>query len=259
MSLIPIILIPARMTSQRFPNKPLALIHGKTLIERVWRIGKAVKSVNRVIIVTDDETIKKVAEQFGAEVCMTSAYPRTGTDRIAEAVDLLNLQEDLIICLQGDAVLTPPWIIEDLLETIVHNSAVQIATPAVRLLDAGLSTFLENKRAGSSTGTTVVFNKERNALYFSKNVIPRNYGNNPIIYRHIGVYAYRKHILAILSKLPQSSLEIAENLEQLRALENEIPIRVVVVDYEGRTHVSIDQIQDIKLAESIIQKEGELF
>lgn len=255
-----VIVIPARMASTRFPNKPLALIRGMTMIERVWRIGKASSNACEVVIATDDEYLKQFASGFGAKVIMTSSDCLTGTDRVAEASKHFH-KDAIFFSLQGDAVLTPPWIIEEVLRIMLNDQSVQIATPAVRLKGQALSDFINSKRGGSSSGTTVVFDKNYNALYFSKALIPYDRDEmNPDrpIYRHIGLYAYRAQTLQKLTQLPEGMFEKSEKLEQLRALENGIPIRVVEVDYRGRTHGSVDRPEDLAFIESIIAKEGEL-
>ena len=255
-----LIIIPARMASTRFPNKPLALIRGKTMIERVWRIGKQVAAAHDVLIATDDESLKSFAEGFGAKVLMTSATCPTGTDRVAEAAERLGGHDAIFFSLQGDAVLTPPWVIGDVLQAMLKDPEVKMATPAVRLAGETLREFLLSKRGGSSSGTTVAFNKKGDALYFSKAVIPfhRNEMQERPVYRHIGLYAYRLDVLRQLSSLPEGPFEKSEQLEQLRALENGIPIRVVPVDYRGRTHGSVDRPEDVAFVESIIDREGEL-
>ncbi len=256
-----VIVIPARMASTRFPNKPLAMIAGKTMIERVWRIGKKVSEAKEVIIATDDESLKNFMQGFGAKVIMTSPHCLTGTDRVAETARLLGEQYDIFFSFQGDAPLTPPWVIADVLQTMLSDPSIQMATPAVRLTGQALSDFLLSKKGGSSSGTTVVFDKKGDALYFSKTVLPyhrEDDNSNRCIYRHIGLYAYRASTLTLLSTLPEASLEKAERLEQLRALENSIPIRVVQVDYKGRTHGSVDRPEDLLFVESVIAKEGEL-
>lgn len=255
-----VIIIPARMASTRFPNKPLASIARKTMIERVWQIGRAASRASEVVIATDDEQLKQFAVGFGAKVIMTSPDCLTGTDRVAEASHHFD-QHTIFFSLQGDAVLTPPWAIDAVLQTMLSDPTVQMATPAVRLKGQALSDFVTSKRGGNSSGTTVTFDKKGNALYFSKALIP--YDRNEMnpdrpVYRHIGLYAYRKQTLQRLSELPEGLFEKSEKLEQLRALENGIPIRVVEVDYKGRTHGSVDRPEDVAFIESIIAKEGEL-
>jgi len=255
-----LIVIPARMGSTRFPNKPMALIAGKTMIERVWSIGKAVGRASEVVIATDDEALREFALGFGAKVLMTSPACPTGTDRVAEAS--LSFDEHAIFfSLQGDAVLTPPWVIDAVLQAMLKDPGVQLASPAVRLKGKALSDFIASKRGGSSSGTTVVFDRKGDALYFSKAVIPYDRNENDPdrpVFRHIGLYAYRMQTLQLLSQLPEGPLEKSEKLEQLRALENGIPIRVVEVDYRGRTHGSVDRPEDVAFIESVIAREGEL-
>src|SRR5690606_37033006 len=133
-------------------------------------------------------------------------------------------------------------------------------TPAVRLQGQALDEFILTKERGSSSGTTVTFDRKGNALYFSKSLIPfirKGQSQAASIYRHIGLYAYRKETLKLLNNLPVGVFEKSEQLEQLRAIENGIPIRVIEVDYKGRTHGSVDQPEDIKFVESIIDREGE--
>jgi len=250
----PLIIIPARMASTRFPNKPMALLAGKTMIERVWAIGKAVRCAADVMIATDDEGLREFAMGFGAKVVMTSSGCLTGTDRVAEAAQQYG--HPIVFSLQGDAVLTPPWVIEEVLRVMGEEPGVQMATPAVRLEGRALADFLESKEGGSSSGTTVTFDRKGDALYFSKAVIP--YGKDRCVFRHIGLYAYRRETLLELSGLPEGRFEKAEKLEQLRALENGIPIRVVQVDYRGRTHGSVDRFEDVAFVESVIAREGEL-
>jgi len=225
------------------------------MIERVWRIGKAVTGAE-VIIATDDESLRTFAEGFGAKVLMTSPNCLTGTDRVAEAS--LKLDHEIFFSFQGDAVLTPPWVIAKVLKVMLDDPNIQMATPAVRLTGKALTDFVASKKSGSSSGTTVVFDKKGDALYFSKALIPYSRNEPTLIYRHIGLYAYRKATLQRLGQLPEGDLEKVEKLEQLRPLENGIPIRVVEVDYQGRTHGSVDRPEDVAFVESVIDREGEL-
>jgi 3-deoxy-manno-octulosonate cytidylyltransferase (CMP-KDO synthetase) len=134
-----------------------------------------------------------------------------------------------------------------------------IVTPAVRLAGAALDEFLEQKKATPASGTTVVFGRSRNALYFSKAVLPyRREIGHADVYRHIGLYGYRKAALARYVQLAPTPLEQTEGLEQLRALENGMAVRIAIVDYKGRTHWSIDAPADVAVAERIIAREGEL-
>jgi len=256
-----VIVIPARQGSTRFPGKPLAPILGKKLLDRTWLIAKAVKGVDRVYIATDDEQIRKHGRELGAEVLMTRPDCRNGSERVFEAVQELKNRPEIIVNLQGDAVLTPPWVIQGVVDHIQKDASVQIATPATHLSRAQYDQFVSSKSTGRTSGTLVVFDLKSNALYFSKNIIPnvRQWkGDSTSIYRHVGLYAYRYASLKTYSALEPTPLEETEGLEQLRALENGIPIRVVQVDYRGRTHWSVDNPEDIQLVEGIISREGEL-
>jgi len=253
------IVIPARMASMRFPNKPLARIKGKTMIERVWELGMAVQGASEVVIATDSEELKGVAEGFGAKVVMTSPHHLTGTDRVAEVAAMPEMPHAIFFSFQGDAVLTPPWVIEEVLRVMLADPTILLATPAVHLQGQALDDFVESKRQGSTSGTSVVFDLKGDALYFSKTLIPYDRSEKKAhVYRHIGLYAYRREILSTLGALPEGRFEKAEKIEVLRALENGIKVRVVPVDYRGRTHGSVDRPEDIAFVESVIEREGEL-
>lgn len=278
-----IIVIPARYGSSRFPGKPLALIKGVSLLERTWRIARSA-SPDRVLIATDDDRIEEAATRFGAEVVRTSEHCSNGTERVYEAVERSNIgtasnagnvclggpssgshhieDDDIIINLQGDAVLTPPWILKDIIDAMKANPSVRIATPATKLTMPQYNDLVEQKKKGIVGGTLVVFDKNLNALYFSKAPIPfvRSTPSDVDLplYRHVGLYAYRYSALKEYLTLPPSPLEQLEGLEQLRALENGLSIRIVVVDYKGRTHWSVDSPEDVERVEQIIVSQGEL-
>lgn len=256
-----IIIIPARYNSSRFPGKPLKEIKGKSLIYRTWSIAKAVKGVEEVYIATDHTGIQNHAIDFGAKVVLTGEHPN-GTERVFAAAKTLALKEsDLIINLQGDAVLTPPWAIQSLVSQMAKDSTLAIGTLALKITPNEYATMKTSKMKGNVGGSMVVFDKNYNALYFSKSMIPYlrdSTLDNPPLYRHIGLYAYRFSALEKYVSLPETRLEKVEGLEQLRALENGISIRIVVVDYKGRTHGSIDSPSDVALVEKIIEEEGEL-
>ena len=253
------IVIPARFGSTRFPGKPLALISGKSLIYRTWLIAKAVKHVDEIYITTDDSRIERHALEFGAKVIMTSESCENGTIRVYEAITNAGLSPEIIINLQGDAVLTPPWVIQSLLDEMLGDPAVGFGTLATKLEKEQYDLMVSSKAKGTVGGTTVVFDLNQNALYFSKAMIPfaRNLDNFSA-YKHIGLYGYRYATLKKYIDLAPTPLEIAESLEQLRALEHGIPIRVVIVDYGGRTAWAIDSPNDVTIVEKVISKEGEL-
>jgi 3-deoxy-manno-octulosonate cytidylyltransferase (CMP-KDO synthetase) len=253
------IVIPARYASTRFPGKPLHPVAGTPMLERVWRIAKSVTQARRVLIATDDERILKAARALDAEAVMTSPDCTNGTERVHDAVQRAGISEEIVLNLQGDALLTPPWVLAAMIDEMILDPLADLVTPAVRLDGATLEEFLEQKKATPASGTTVVFGRNRNALYFSKAVLPyiRKAGYAGV-YRHIGLYGYRKAALARYVQLAPSPLEQTEGLEQLRALENGMTIRIAIVDYKGRTHWSIDAPEDVAIAERIIAREGEL-
>jgi 3-deoxy-manno-octulosonate cytidylyltransferase (CMP-KDO synthetase) len=253
------IIIPARYASSRFPGKPLCQIAGVSMLERVWRIAKSVHQATRIVVATDDERILSHAKSFGAEAIMTSPECSNGTERVHDAVRRGAIAEDIVLNLQGDAPLTPPWVLEAMIDEMIIDTVPDIVTPAVRLAGPTLEEFREQKKQTPASGTTVVFDLHRNALYFSKAVIPymRKAGHTAI-YRHIGLYGYRKAALSRYVALAPTPLEQTEGLEQLRALENGMRVRVAIVDYRGRTHCSIDSPEDVTFAEKIVAREGEL-
>lgn len=234
-------------------------IAGISMLERVWRIAKATQGCTRVVISTEDERVAAHARGFGAEAVLTSQECQNGTERTFETLRAANIEERAIINFQGDAVLTPPWILSVMVAEFAQAPAFDIVTPAVRLTPAMLEQLRLHKRTSPSSGTTVTFDLNRNALYFSKQLIPfvRNPGFADI-YRHIGIYGYTQDSLSRYVALAPTPLEQTEGLEQLRALENGMRIRIVVVDYRGRTHASVDAPEDIGVVEDLIAREGEL-
>ncbi len=254
------IIIPCRFGSSRFPGKPLARIAGRSMIERVWRIANAIRGVDSVFIATDDQRIAEHATSFGGLVAMTSPDCRNGTERCFEVAKAQSIKPSIVLNLQGDAVLTPPHVLDALVAVMTQPKAPLLATPAVRLGKAQHQQMLE-ARGSAAGGTFVTFNLNKQALYFSKSSIPflrRADADSHPVYRHIGLYAYQYAVLEQLVKLPPTPLEEAEQLEQLRALEHGIPIQIVPVEYGGRSHWSVDKPEDVAIAEKIIASEGEL-
>lgn len=252
-----VVVIPARYGSTRFPGKPLAAVAGVSMVQRVWALARAADGVNDVYIATDDERIADATRAFGAEAVMTPAECRNGTERAHAAALAMGTPPDVVVNLQGDAVLTPPWVIGAVARAF-EDPSVRIATPAVALDADQLAALETHKKDNPASGTTVVLDGQSNALYFSKAIIPFRRAAGAPVYRHVGIYGYRRETLAGLVTLPEGVLEKTEGLEQLRALENGIPIRVVPVDYRGRTHWSIDSPADLAAAEALIAREGEL-
>lgn len=260
-----LIVIPAREGSKRFPGKPMAQILGKSLLQRVWLTAQQVSPACPVLIATDSIAIQKHAQSFGADVILTRPECCNGSERTWEALKnhpfYSKKHPDRIINFQGDAVLMPPWIIQLVLEHMQKNPTFSIVTPAIALTPEKYKEFLETKFNGKPGGTLVVFDQQQRALYFSKAIIPFIRKNDPNaalpLFRHIGLYGYRYETLKRYSTLKPTPLEQIEGLEQLRALENGIPIHIVLADYKGRTHWSIDTQEDILKAESLLKKEGD--
>jgi 3-deoxy-manno-octulosonate cytidylyltransferase (CMP-KDO synthetase) len=257
------ILIPARYASTRYPGKPLAEItqsdgSSKSLIRMSWDAAQGVKGVDAIYVVTDDERIEKAAHDFGAEVIMTSPDAPNGTARCAQALEVAGLETDLVVNLQGDAPLTPPWFLEELIAKMAANPDAQMATPVLRCDAQTYNMFREDRLAGRVGGTTVVFDRESRALYFSKEVIPYiDAGRvpDPIpVFHHVGVYAYRPDVLKAYMDWPEGILEAREGLEQLRFLENGVPVTCVEVDARGRLFWELNNPQDVARIEAVLQK-----
>jgi 3-deoxy-manno-octulosonate cytidylyltransferase (CMP-KDO synthetase) len=255
------IVIPARYGSRRFPGKPLATIGGRSLLSRTWSIAKAVGGVSAIYVATEDERIADHARTIGAAAIITSEDCENGTERVREAIGTLPKPPEAVINLQGDAVLTPPWVLQSLVDALEADPATRLVTPAMRCSRRQLEEIAESKKQNPTSGTLVTFDKRFNALYFSKAIIPYVRSKDldpPPVYRHIGIYGYRLDALEELASLEPTALEVAEQLEQLRALENGIPIRIVEVDYRGRTHWSVDVPEDVAIVEELIERQGEL-
>lgn len=261
-----IIIIPARFASSRYPGKPLVALTGasgvsRTLIERSWRAGCAVKGVDRVVVATDDDRIRETAEAIGAEVVMTSERCGNGTERCAEAHETIGAGYDIVVNLQGDAPLTPPWFVEALISGLNADLEAEIATPVLRCDGATLNGFLEDRRAGRVGGTTAVFAANRQGLYFSKEVIPftnDTYGaeQETPVFHHVGVYAYRPQALTAYPGWPMGPLEQLEGLEQLRFLENGRRVLCVEVDAQGRQFWELNNPEDVPKIEKMMAEMG---
>jgi 3-deoxy-manno-octulosonate cytidylyltransferase (CMP-KDO synthetase) len=261
-----LIAIPARYASTRYPGKPLVALRGasgqsRSLIERSWRAALSVKGVDRVVVSTDDDRIRAAAEAFGAEVVMTSDTWVNGTERCAETHDKIGAGFDIVVNLQGDAPLTPPWFIEDLIAGLQAAPDAEIATPVLRCDGATLNGFLHDRANGRVGGTTAVFDRSAKALYFSKEVIPftaKPYADSDEtpVFHHVGVYAYRPAALAAYPSWPAGPLEKLEGLEQLRFMENGRAVLCVEVDAKGRQFWELNNPQDVEKIERMMQSMG---
>lgn len=257
-----LLVIPARYASTRYPGKPLVALRdpdgtSRTLVERSWRAAQDVRGVARVVVATDDDRIRRAAEEFGAEVVMTSQDCRNGTERCAEAHARLGGGYDAVVNLQGDAPLTPPWFIEDLLAGLAADPGAEIATPVLRCDGAMLAALLADRKAGRVGGTTAVFGAGGRGLYFSKEVIPftgRAYApHDPTpVFHHVGVYAYRPAALAAYPGWETGPLEMLEGLEQLRFLENGRAVLCVEVAARGRQFWELNNPSDVERIEAML-------
>ena len=261
-----LIVIPARYASTRYPGKPLVGLRGaggavKPLIERSWLAAQAVAGVDRVVVATDDVRIRDAAQAFGAEVVMTAPEAANGTERCAEAHAALGGGFDIVVNLQGDAPLTPPWFVGDLVTGLRGDPDAGIATPVLRCDGRMLHGLLADRRSGRVGGTTAVFGTGGRALYFSKEVIPytgTTYASDQPtpVFHHVGVYAYRSDALAAYPGWPVGPLEALEGLEQLRFLENRRPVLCVEVAARGRQFWELNNPQDVPVIEAMMAEMG---
>lgn len=243
-------IIPARYASTRFPAKPLALLGGKPVIQRVYE--QVVKLLDDAVVATDDERIEAAVKAFGGKVVMTSTAHRSGTDRCYEALTKVDGCFDVVINIQGDEPFIQPSQIQTVMDCFA-DPATQIATLVKPFTPQDGFDALENVNSPK-----VVVNKQMQALYFSRSIIPyfRNKDKEEWLaghtyYKHIGLYAYRSEVLREITQLPQSSLELAESLEQLRWLENGYVIKVGESQVET---IGIDTPDDLERAELFLQK-----
>ncbi len=237
-----IALIPARFGSTRFPGKPLALIAGKPLIQRVYEQARQVQELDCLYVATDDTRIRQCVEGFGGQAVMTRADHPSGSDRLAEAAHLLGLApEDIVVNIQGDQPLFPVELIGRLAAPLTRDPEAVMVTPAVKITDPAA--------AANPNVVKVVFDRLHKALYFSRSPLPcwRDTDEVPYFYRHLGLYAYRVGFLQEFVHLPPGRWEAAEKLEQLRALEHGYPIHIV--ETEGDT-LEVDTPEDLRRAEA---------
>jgi 3-deoxy-manno-octulosonate cytidylyltransferase (CMP-KDO synthetase) len=263
------IVIPARFQSSRFPGKPLAMLGDKTMLEHTC--ASALKAADaltntQVIVATDEQGIFDKAQSIpGITPVMTPASCACGTDRVLAAIDHLALEADIIVNLQGDAPLTPSDFITRIAMYLVDHPHHRVATPAVQLSWQALDQLRANKQHTPFSGTTVVMDANKQALWFSKNIIPairneahcRTQEPRSPVYQHIGLYAFQDDALRQFANLAQSPYEHYEGLEQLRMLENGLPIHIEVVhpQQEGITS-GIDTPEDLARANQQLQQSG---
>ncbi len=236
------VIIPARYGSSRLEGKPLLKAGGKYIIEWVWEKASKCKNIDRVIIATDDERILNACKSFGAEVEITSAEHKSGSDRIAE-VAKRHPEISYIINVQGDEPLIEPANIELVRKGVVEDSNADISTLVREITD--------KEEVNNPNLVKCIFDINNYAMYFSRSKIPyeRNEGKSKF-YGHLGIYGYKKESLFKMTSLPQTSYEMSESLEQLRALQNGMKIKIAIVD---NVPVGIDTIEDFNKFKSMIE------
>lgn len=246
-----IAIIPSRYASTRFPGKPLAMLAGKTVIQRVYE--QVSKALSNVIVATDDDRIFQHVNGFGGKAVMTGTHHRSGTDRCWEAYMLNGGNEDIIINVQGDEPFIQPEQIFAL-QRCFDDPSTDIATLIKKFDSQG-----SYEELASPNSAKVVVNKQWHAIYFSRSVIPflrgvpkEEWPSKHQYYTHLGMYAYRAYALSQIVAMPQSSLEIAESLEQLRWIENGIKVKVGLSEMSS---IGIDTPEDLARAEEFIKQQ----
>jgi len=242
--------IPARWGATRFEGKVVANLLGKPVIQYVWENAKKAKTLDDLVVACDDERIMKVVQAFGGKAVYTSPNQPSGTDRLAEVVNPLNV--DIAVNIQGDEPLVKSIMIDNLVLALEEEKTVQMATIMKKIEDDAELT--------NSNVVKVIVDKNGYAIYFSRYAIPYNRTSEtdpkkkPVYYKHIGLYAYTKDFLFTFRNLPHSSLENAEKLEQLRALEHGYKIKIVETKFDT---IGIDRPEDLKRAEDALLRERE--
>jgi len=241
---IVVVIIPARYRSTRFEGKPLAEIDGKPMIYYVYQRSKKAKCIDDVIVATDDERIKNAVERFNGKAVMTSKVHKTGTERIAEVAK--NIDVDIIVNVQGDEPLINSKVIEQAVIPLIEDKSIRMCT---------LMTKLTKEREYNDINIVkVITDKEGFALYFSRSLIPYpREKKHFIVYKHIGIYVYRRDFLLEYANMQPTPLEQIECLEQLRVLENGFKIKVIETNYDS---ISVDTPKDLEIVKKFINRKG---
>ncbi|MDD3396351.1 MAG: 3-deoxy-manno-octulosonate cytidylyltransferase [Acidaminococcaceae bacterium] len=235
--------IPARFASTRLPGKPLALIAGKPMIQHVYERASMAKLPAEVIVATDSDQVAEVVQGFGGRAMMTSPDHPSGTDRLAE-VALSYSDVDVIVNVQGDEPMIPPEVIDALAQAFVDNPELDMAT---------LRTPMGQEDYANPNAVKVVTDMRGYAMYFSRSLLPypRKQPEGYQVYKHVGIYAYRRDFLLQYAALAPTPCELAEGLEQLRALENGFKIKVLTSSFQG---IGIDTQADLDAANALFAK-----
>ena len=239
-------IIPARYASSRFPGKPLVEIAGKSMIQHVWERAMQTHSIDEVLVATDDQRILSCVEKFGGKAVLTSPYHKTGTDRIVAA--LSGRSCDWVLNIQGDEPLVLPSDLERLIWKAHKTEGTKGATLIYKITDEAMF--------HDPNVVKVTLNQKSQALYFSRSLIPFPRSiqkNNYSIWRHLGVYLFKREFLLQFHQWPQSPLEQTEQLEQLRILENGETLLCVEAENEG---VGVDVPQDVMYAEKMLKRQN---
>ena len=242
--------IPARWGATRFEGKVLANLMGKPVVQHVWENAKKAKTLDDLVVACDDERIFKVVVGFGGKAVYTSPDQPSGTDRLAEVVNPLDV--DIAVNIQGDEPLMKPILIDNLVIALQNEKSAQMATVIKKIEDESELT--------NSNVVKVVVDKNGYAIYFSRYAIPYNRTSStdgkkrPTYFKHIGIYAFTKDFLFTFRNLPNSSLENAEKLEQLRAIENGYKIKTVETKLDT---IGVDTPEDLRRVEDALLKERE--
>jgi len=240
------VIIPSRYESTRFPGKPLADLAGKPMIQHVYERVLASGAATLAAVATDDSRIFSAVLAFGGRAVMTADTHHSGSDRIAEAANLLGLADhDIVVNVQGDQPVFEPVQIDEVIRPLIEDATLPMSTLVYRIR--------REEEITHPNAVKTVFDAAGNALYFSRATIPfvRDRGKTADYYKHHGIYAYRKHFLDTFTKLPAGTLEHLESLEQLRALEHGYRIRVVITEHDS---IEVDTPQELERIRRILER-----
>jgi 3-deoxy-manno-octulosonate cytidylyltransferase (CMP-KDO synthetase) len=240
-------IIPCRHASTRLEGKPLVPVLGKPMIQWVWERAKQATILANVVVATDDERIYGCVEGFSGRVLMTASTHRSGSDRAAEAAQALGLEDDdIVINIQGDQPAFDPRCLSEVVSPLIDDPELVMTTLIYRITDPAE---IEDPNC-----VKCVFDKNNFALYFSRSPIPFSCGSEqPDMFKHLGIYAFRKHFLERFASLPQNRLEGVERLEQLRAMEHGYRIKVVETHYDSK---EVDSPSDIEKVEAVLKEKN---
>lgn len=244
-------MIPARFASTRFPGKPLALIKGKTLIQRTYENAKNSKSLDEVIVATDHPGIFDHVKEFGGEVVMTSPDCPTGSDRMAEVLQKESRFKDIEIAvnIQGDEPCLESFVIDEVVKILLNDPEAVMSTAVMKIVS--------EEEAYSSSVPKCTFDLHQNALYFSRALIPsskaQRFNPETAYYKHIGIYGFRRDFLLKYGQLPRTPLQLAEDLEQLKVLEHGYRIKTAIVESKS---IGVDLPEDIQKVERLLCKQS---